>query len=191
LDTKGPPLNASAHDGIWLLDDDVSMLKALGRLMNSAGFIVEKFNHPAAFLARLEHAPCRVAILDVWMPEMSGLEVQACLRRDSPDTRIIFISGRDDASAVSMKLTPSSTARRKTFLAFSRSGGQPQISSPVNRIAPNPSRLTKRSPPNKNVSSLLLVLAAATSSGNPPVKTPATPARLTSKNVLRFIAGKI
>jgi FixJ family two-component response regulator len=96
LDTEDSPLSASARDGIWLLDDDVSMLKALGRLMNSAGFIVEKFNHPAAFLARLEHAPCRVAILDVWMPDMNGLEVQACLRRDSPETRIIFISGRDD-----------------------------------------------------------------------------------------------
>jgi FixJ family two-component response regulator len=84
LDTEGSPLSASARDDIWLLDDDVSMLKALGRLMNSAGFIVEKFNHPAAFLARLEHAPCRVAILDVWMPDMNGLEVQACLRRDSP-----------------------------------------------------------------------------------------------------------
>jgi hypothetical protein len=90
-------------------------------------------------------------------------------------------------------LTPSSTARRKTFFAFSRSGGQPQIPSPVSRIAPNPSRLTKRSPPNKNVSPLLLVLvlaAAATSSGNPPVKTPAAPAEITSKNVLRLIAGK-
>jgi FixJ family two-component response regulator len=96
LDTEVSPLSASARDGIWLLDDDVSMLKALGRLMNSAGFIVEKFNHPGAFLARLEHSPCRVAILDVWMPDMNGLEVQACLRRDSPETRIIFISGRDD-----------------------------------------------------------------------------------------------
>ena len=96
LDTEGLPLSASARDGIWLLDDDVSMLKALGRLMNSAGFIVEKFNHPAFFLARLEHARCRIAILDVWMPQMNGLEVQACLRRDSPETRVIFISGRDD-----------------------------------------------------------------------------------------------
>jgi FixJ family two-component response regulator len=96
LDTERSPLSASACDGIWLLDDDVSMLKALGRLMNSAGFVVEKFNHPTAFLARLEHAPCRVAILDVWMPDRNGLEVQACLRRDSPETRIIFISGRDD-----------------------------------------------------------------------------------------------
>ncbi len=96
LDTTGSSLSASARDGIWLLDDDASMLKALGRLMNSAGFIVEKFDHPAAFLAKLEHARCRVAILDVWMPDMNGLEVQACLRRDSPETQIIFISGRDD-----------------------------------------------------------------------------------------------
>jgi FixJ family two-component response regulator len=96
LHTEVSPLSASARDGIWLLDDDVSMLKALGRLMKSAGFIVEKFNHPRAFLAKLEHSPCRVAILDVWMPDMNGLEVQACLRRDSPETRIIFISGRDD-----------------------------------------------------------------------------------------------
>jgi len=96
LDTEVSPLSASARDGIWLLDDDVSMLKALGRLMKSAGFIVEKFNHPGAFLAKLEHSPCRLAILDVWMPDMNGLEVQGCLRRDSPETRIIFISGRDD-----------------------------------------------------------------------------------------------
>src|SRR5438876_7559498 len=96
LDAKGSPLSASARDGIWLLDDDASMLRALGRLLNSAGFIVEKFNHPAVFLSRLEQARCQVAVLDVWMPVMSGLEVQACLRRDSPETQIIFISGRDD-----------------------------------------------------------------------------------------------
>jgi FixJ family two-component response regulator len=95
---QASPLRVNGCDSIWLLDDDVSMLKALGRLMNSAGFTVEKFNHPATFLARLEHAPCRVAVLDVWMPQMNGLEVQACLRQDSPETRIIFISGRDDPS---------------------------------------------------------------------------------------------
>jgi FixJ family two-component response regulator len=95
---KGGPLNASGRDGIWLLDDDVSMLKALGRLMKSANLIVEKFSDPIAFLARLKHAQCRVAVLDVWMPRMNGLEVQARLRRDSPKTRIIFMTGRDDPS---------------------------------------------------------------------------------------------
>src|SRR6266705_4202911 len=96
LDAKGSPLSASGCDGIWLLDDDGSMLKALGRIMSSAGLIAEKFSNPVAFLARLKHARCRVAVLDVWMPQMNGLEVQACLRRDSPETRIIFISGRGD-----------------------------------------------------------------------------------------------
>jgi len=95
-DAKAPLLSASARDGIWLLDDDASMLKALGRLLMSAGFAVEKFSDPADFLSQLEHSRCRVAILDVWMPDMNGLEVQTCLRRDSPETRIIFITGRDD-----------------------------------------------------------------------------------------------
>jgi FixJ family two-component response regulator len=91
-------LSTSSADSIWILDDDVSMLKALGRLLHFAGFEVEKFGDPASFLARLEEASCRLAILDVWMPQMNGLEVQARLRRDSPATQVIFISGRDDSS---------------------------------------------------------------------------------------------
>ena len=98
LDAKGSPLSASGRDGIWLLDDDLSMLKALGRLMSSAGLIAEKFSDPVAFLARLKHARCRVAVLDVWMPQMNGLEVQTRLRRESPETEIIFMTGRDDPS---------------------------------------------------------------------------------------------
>jgi len=92
-------LSTPSNNAIWLLDDDVSMLKALGRLMDSAGFNVEKFSDPLTFLARLEQATCRLAVLDVWMPQMSGLEVQARLRRDSPATQVIFLTGRDDPMA--------------------------------------------------------------------------------------------
>ena len=83
---------------VCLLDDDLSMLKALDRLLKSEGFNVERFSEPAAFLAAVGKISCRVAILDVWMPDMNGLEVQEALRKDSPETRIIFISGRDDPS---------------------------------------------------------------------------------------------
>ena len=83
---------------ICLLDDDLSILKALERLLKSDGFHVERFHEPAAFLSAVGKSPCRVAILDVWMPDMNGLEVQAVLRKDCPETRIIFISGRDDPS---------------------------------------------------------------------------------------------
>lgn len=89
---------ASDKASVCLLDDDLSMLKALDRLLKSEGFNVEKFSEPAAFLAGIGQASCRLAILDVWMPDMNGLEVQEALRKDSPETRIIFISGRDDPS---------------------------------------------------------------------------------------------
>ena len=92
--------NRRAFDApsIRLLDDDLSMLKALDRLLKSEGFNVERFSDPAAFLSSMREATCRLAILDVWMPDMNGLEVQSVLRKESPDTRIIFISGRDDPS---------------------------------------------------------------------------------------------
>ena len=83
---------------ICVLDDDLSMLKALDRLLKGEGFRVEKFSNPTAFLSAMERDGCSVAILDVWMPEMNGLEVQSVLRKDSPETRIIFITGRDDPS---------------------------------------------------------------------------------------------
>jgi len=92
------PSGLNGSNSIWLLDDDASMLRALGRLLKSAGFSVEKFNHPAAFLSKLDEATCKVAVLDVWMPFMDGLEVQALLNQNSPDTQIIFISGRYDPS---------------------------------------------------------------------------------------------
>ena len=95
---KGSALSVSGRNGIWLLDDDASMLKALARLLAAAGFAVQKFSHPADFLSRFDQEKCRVAVVDVWMPDMNGLEVQACLRRESPKTRIIFITGRDDPS---------------------------------------------------------------------------------------------
>src|ERR1700686_1933259 len=47
-----------------------------------------------------------------------------------------------------MKLTSSSTARRRTANALLRSFGGPQLPSPVSRIAPKPRRCTEISPPS-------------------------------------------
>src|SRR5580704_1776142 len=46
-----------------------------------------------------------------------------------------------------MKLTPSSTTRRRVAMACALFGGSPQIPGPVIRMAPNPSLFTVRSPP--------------------------------------------
>jgi FixJ family two-component response regulator len=84
---------------ICLLDDDVGVLTGVERLLRSAGFAaVEKFECPHAFLGTIEQAPPRVVISDVYMPTMTGLEVQAILREKAPATKLILMSGRIDPS---------------------------------------------------------------------------------------------
>src|SRR5437588_8331262 len=50
-----------------------------------------------------------------------------------------------------MRFTPSSTARRSTRIASSRSRGSPHTPGPGNRMVPNPRRWTTRSPPRAKV----------------------------------------
>src|ERR1700757_2684133 len=83
---------------VYLLDDDSSVLKSTGRLLDSAGWKVEAFTDPIAFLERAAtHCPY-VAVIDILMPEMNGLEVQTRLRRVSPSTRVIVLTAKDDPS---------------------------------------------------------------------------------------------
>lgn len=83
---------------VCVVDDDPSVLKSVQRLFQAEGVDVEKFSEPAAFLAAVAQSPCRVVILDVAMPQMNGLEVQAILRRTAPETRVVFLSGQGDDS---------------------------------------------------------------------------------------------
>jgi two-component system, LuxR family, response regulator FixJ len=85
-------------DTVYLLDDDSSVLKSTCRLLDSAGWKVEAFTDPIAFLEQAaKHRP-DVAVIDILMPEMSGLEVQTRLRRISPLTRVIILTAKDDPS---------------------------------------------------------------------------------------------
>src|SRR5438132_12193881 len=83
---------------VYLLDDDTSVLKATSRLLDSVGWKVEAFTDPIAFLEQAaRHCP-DVAVIDMIMPEMNGLEVQTRLRRVSPSTRVIVLTAKDDPS---------------------------------------------------------------------------------------------
>jgi len=86
------------NETVYLLDDDSSILKSTGRLLDSAGWRVETFTDPIAFLNQAaKHCP-DVAVIDIIMPEMNGLEVQTRLRRVSPSTRVIVLTAKDDPS---------------------------------------------------------------------------------------------
>jgi two-component system response regulator HydG len=81
---------------VCLVDDDPSVLKATGRLLTSAGWDVECFTDPKAFVCYATKTQPKIAVLDIWMPEMSGLEVQTKLRAVSPKTRVVVLTSHDD-----------------------------------------------------------------------------------------------
>ena len=84
---------------VYLLDDDASILKATRRLLDSAGWNnVETFTDPVAFLEHAEMHRPELAVIDILMPDMNGLEVQTRLRRVSPSTRVIVLTSKDDRS---------------------------------------------------------------------------------------------
>jgi two-component system response regulator FixJ len=84
---------------VCLVDDDLSVLKSIQRLLASDGLSVRAFNKPTEFLSHVQAHSVPVAILDIWMEEMSGLELQERLSELSPGTRVIVMTGRDDPAA--------------------------------------------------------------------------------------------
>jgi FixJ family two-component response regulator len=84
------------HFAVCLLDDDPSVLKATSRLLSSSGWKVKSFTDPVAFLRYAQTYCPRVAVIDIKMPVMDGLEVQTRLRDISPATQVIVLTGKDD-----------------------------------------------------------------------------------------------
>jgi len=83
---------------ICILDDDLSVLNSLHELLESDGFDSETFDKPEKFIAYAQEHPVKVVVLDVWMPNTNGIEVQELLRELSPTTRVIMITGREVAA---------------------------------------------------------------------------------------------
>ena len=57
------------------------------------------FAEPEAFLIYIKANSVKLAIVDIWMKPMTGMELLAHLCAYSPQTRVIFITGRKDNTA--------------------------------------------------------------------------------------------
>lgn len=84
---------------VCLVDDDASVRKSIARLLESSGFEAEAFSEPEAFLAYLATHSVPVAVLDIWMNQMTGMVLLAHICARSPETRVIFITGHGDPAA--------------------------------------------------------------------------------------------
>ncbi|SRR5260221_3088904 len=84
---------------ICVVDDDMSVLKSLGHLLDSAGLQMLPFNDPRLFLEHARNNLVALAIIDVGMPQINGFEVQRLLLDMVPATPVIMITARDNLGA--------------------------------------------------------------------------------------------
>ena len=84
---------------VYVIDDDREVLKAMQRLLGSVGLSVAAFESPRAFLDTYDAAAPGCLVLDLAMPELTGLELQRALAGRDALLPIVFLTGRGDVRA--------------------------------------------------------------------------------------------
>src|SRR4029077_13549636 len=93
------PSEKSSSEIVCLVDDDPLVLRSTGLLLASDGFAVRRFDKGEDFIAYVASHDVPLVVLDIWMEEMTGLEVLARLCAISPQTHVIVITGHEDTAA--------------------------------------------------------------------------------------------
>jgi signal transduction histidine kinase len=96
-----PPVPSSAPSAagnaerLLVVDDEALVRDMTARLLRRQGYEVSEAAGPRAALEQIERHPGRFSLLvtDVVMPEMSGVELAAAVRRIDPDLPVLFMSG--------------------------------------------------------------------------------------------------
>ena len=96
---QAPDSSITSAEICYVVDDDPSVRKSITRLLELEGFKVRAFGDPEDFLNQMATNPVRLVVLDIWMQQMTGMEVLAHLCARWPGTRVIFITGHEDRAA--------------------------------------------------------------------------------------------
>jgi CheY-like chemotaxis protein len=78
---------------ILVMDDDEFFRRALRVILESAGYEVVEAADGAAGVRVYRERGAKVVLVDIYMPEMDGLEVLEALRADVPRPRLVAMSG--------------------------------------------------------------------------------------------------
>ncbi|HEY4922544.1 MAG TPA: response regulator transcription factor [Xanthobacteraceae bacterium] len=81
---------------VFVVDDDISVRESLDALIRCAGWQPEMFASAQEFLARPRAVAPSCLVLDVTLPDLNGLDLQARIAADGIDMPIIFITGHGD-----------------------------------------------------------------------------------------------
>lgn len=81
---------------VYVVDDDLSHLRSISRLLRAAGFRVVIHNSAAELLADLPADAAGCVLTDLMMPEMNGIDLQQSLVRAGCPLPVVFLSGHGD-----------------------------------------------------------------------------------------------
>ena len=81
---------------VFVVDDDISVRESLELLIRNAGWQPEIFESAQQFLSRPRLLAPSCLVLDVFLPDLNGLDLQKSLAADRADMPIIFITGYGD-----------------------------------------------------------------------------------------------
>ena len=90
---------------VAIVDDDLSFREGVSSLIRAAGWKVETFASAEEFLARPRAEAPSCLLLDLQLPDLSGLDLQKRMAEGNLDIPIVFITGHGDipASVQAMK----------------------------------------------------------------------------------------
>jgi FixJ family two-component response regulator len=83
---------------ITIVDDDASVARALQRLVQSAGYLVETFASGPEFLGSMPSTRTACLVLDIYLEGMTGFELQERMKLDRLVIPIIFMTAHDDST---------------------------------------------------------------------------------------------
>jgi FixJ family two-component response regulator len=93
-----PPDDTFARDEnftVYIVDDDHAVLKALTRLLATAGYATMPFASAQEFIVAHDPNLPGCAVIDILMPEHDGLEVQSVLQ--AAGRSVVFLTGTEDS----------------------------------------------------------------------------------------------
>lgn len=92
-DTQTKPIR------LLLIDDEVGFVNVLSNRLSRRGFVVGKANSGSEALQRLRQLDFDVAVLDLKMEDMDGIEVLKILKKMAPELIVIMLTGHGSAEA--------------------------------------------------------------------------------------------
>ncbi len=81
---------------VLVVDDEPSLAEFVGEILGERGYMVDVFSNPRAALAAVETTTFDLALVDINMPEISGVELSRQILEQSLRTEIIIITGVPD-----------------------------------------------------------------------------------------------